>query len=52
MIVMKNIVMYIVFFAVCSIILYLFKMTWIEIALTSIIATVIYAIVIQKIWLQ
>ncbi len=49
---MKNIVMYIVFFAVCSIILYLFKISWIEIALTSIIATIIYAIVIKKFWIQ
>jgi hypothetical protein len=45
---MKNFAMYAVFFIISSLVLYLFRMDWAQILITSVISTIVYAILTKK----
>lgn len=45
---MKNFTMYAVFFIISSLVLYLFRMDWAQILITSVISTIVYAILTKK----
>lgn len=45
---MKNFAMYAVFFIISSLVLYLFRMDWVQILITSVISTIVYAILTKK----
>lgn len=45
---MKNFAMYAVFFIISLLVLYLFRMDWTQILITSVISTIVYAILTKK----
>ena len=45
---MKIFAMYAVFFIISSLVLYLFRMDWAQILITSVISTIVYAILTKK----
>ena len=45
---MKNFAMYAVFFIISSLVLYLFRMDWAQLLITSVISTIVYAILTKK----